>query len=252
MYARMLDLPFAFSSNGDGFEELDLITGEERTIGMDEFPTPDELFVRYKSEMAITPAEELAIKQPYYSSATLYPPRYYQRVAVNRTVDAIAKGQDRLLLVMATGTGKTYTAFQIVYRLLQSDMKQKILYLADRNNLVDQTISGDFSPLEKVIHKINFNKDDKTTITSHQVYFSLYQQLAGNKNEEDDENADEVVARYSKLFSPDFFDLIIVDECHRGSAKENSRWRAILEYFNSATQIGMTVLKTVSLRHSVL
>lgn len=239
-YAKMLDVKFAYSSNGDGFEELDLITGEERTIGMDEFPTPDELFERYKSEMAITPAEELAIKQPYYSSATLYPPRYYQRVAVNRTVDAIAKGQDRLLLVMATGTGKTYTAFQIVYRLLQSDMKQKILYLADRNNLVDQTISGDFSPLEKVIHKINFNKDDKTTITSHQVYFSLYQQLAGNKNEEDDENADEVVARYSKLFSPDFFDLIIVDECHRGSAKENSRWRAILEYFNSATQIGMT------------
>lgn len=113
------------------------------------FPTPDELFERYKSEMAITPAEELAIKQPYYSSATLYPPRYYQRVAVNRTVDAIAKGQDRLLLVMATGTGKTYTAFQIVYRLLQSDMKQKILYLADRNNLVDQTISGDFHPLKR-------------------------------------------------------------------------------------------------------
>ena len=239
-YAKMLDVKFAYSSNGDGFEELDLITGEERTIGMDEFPTPDELFERYKSEMAITPAEELAIKQPYYSSATLYPPRYYQRVAVNRTVDAIAKGQDRLLLVMATGTGKTYTAFQIVYRLLQSDMKQKILYLADRNNLVDQTISGDFSPLEKVIHKINFNKDDKTTITSHQVYFSLYQQLAGNKNEEDDENADEVVARYSKLFSPDFFDLIIVDECHRGSAKEDSNWRKVLEYFSTATQIGMT------------
>lgn len=239
-YAEMLDVKFAYSSNGDGFEEFDFITGEERALPIDKFPSPDELFARYKSEIALTSAEETIIGQPYYSSATTYPPRYYQRVAVNRTVDAIAKGQDRILLVMATGTGKTYTAFQIVYRLLQTKMKQKILYLADRNNLVDQTISGDFAPLEKVIHKINFNKDDKTTVTSHQVYFSLYQQLAGNKTEEDNENADEVLARYSKLFAPDFFDLIIVDECHRGSAKENSRWRAILEYFSSATQIGMT------------
>ena len=141
---------------------------------------------------------------------------------------------------MATGTGKTYTAFQIVYRLLQTGAKQKILYLADRNNLIDQTIGGDFKPLEKVIHKINFLKDDRTTIASYQVYFSLYQQLAGNKKEDDDESDEEVLARYSKLFDKDFFDLIIVDECHRGSAKENSRWRKILEYFSSATQIGMT------------
>ncbi|MBQ5887005.1 MAG: DEAD/DEAH box helicase family protein, partial [Clostridia bacterium] len=142
----------------------------------------------------------------------------------------IAKGQDRLLLVMATGTGKTYTAFQIVYRLLQSGMKRKILYLADRNILVDQSIQQDFAPLEKVTHKINVGKDDPSTITSHQVYFSLYQQLVGDEGEE----------HFRKLFQPDFFDLIIVDECHRGSAKEESRWRLILEYFKSATQIGMT------------
>jgi len=239
-YAEMLDVKFAYSSNGDAFQEFDYITGQERTLTMDEFPSPEELIARFKAEAKISASEEHIIDQAYYSSQTTYPPRYYQRVAVNRTLDAIAKGQNRILLVMATGTGKTYTAFQIVYRLLQSGMKQKILYLADRNNLVDQSIQQDFAPLEKVIHKINFNKDDKTTITSHQVYFSLYQQLAGNKNEEDEENADEVVARYSKLFAPDFFDLIIVDECHRGSAKENSRWRAILEYFSSATQIGMT------------
>ena len=159
-----------------------------------------------------------------------YPPRYYQRVAVNRTVEQIASGKDRLLLVMATGTGKTYTAFQIVYRLLQSGMKRKILYLADRNILVDQSIQQDFAPLEKVIHKINVAKDDPSTITSHQVYFSLYQQLVGDDDAE----------HFSELFRPDFFDLIIVDECHRGSAKEESRWRKILEYFSSATQIGMT------------
>ena len=177
--------------------------------------------------------------KPYYTSQNTYPPRYYQQVAVNRTMDAIAKDQNRILLVMATGTGKTYTAFQIVYRLLQSGIKQKILYLADRNNLVDQTISGDFKPLEKVIHKINFAKDDRTTITSHQVYFSLYQQLVGNKPTEE-ETDEETLAHYKQLFDKDFFDLIIVDECHRGSAKEESRWRKVLEYFSSATQIGMT------------
>ena len=145
-------------------------------------------------------------------------------------MDAIAQGRDRLLLVMATGTGKTYTAFQIVYRLLQSGLKQKILYLADRNILVDQSIQQDFAPLEKVIHKISVAKDDKSTITSHQVYFSLYQQLVGDDDQE----------HFSALFAPDFFDLIIVDECHRGSAKEESRWRRILEYFSSAAQLGMT------------
>lgn len=242
-YAKMLDVPFAYSSNGDGFEEFDFITGVERELSLENFPTPDELISRYKSEInggeGLNETEEKLIAQPYYTSQNTYSPRYYQRIAVNRTLEAIAKGQNRLLLVMATGTGKTYTAFQIVHRLLHSGLKQKILYLADRNNLVDQTINGDFKPLEKVIHKINFAKDDRTTITSHQVYFSLYQQLVGNRSSEE-ESDEEILAHYSQLFDKDFFDLIIVDECHRGSAKEESRWRKILEYFSSATQIGMT------------
>lgn len=229
-YAQMLDIPFAYSSNGDGFMEHDFLTGQEREIGLDEFPSEQELATRYKQESGLTPRQEIILEQPYYSSQNTYPPRYYQRIAINRTVDAIARGQQRILLVMATGTGKTYTAFQIVYRLLQSGMKRKILYLADRNILVDQSIQQDFAPLEKVIHKINVAKDDKSTITSHEVYFSLYQQLVGEDDEE----------HFSELFTPDFFDLIIVDECHRGSAKEESRWRRILEYFQSATQIGMT------------
>lgn len=229
-YAQMLDLPFAYSSNGDGFAEHDFLTGMERQFGIDEFPSAEELIARYKAESGMTAEQEAAQQQPYYSSQNTYPPRYYQRIAINRTIDAIAKGQERLLLVMATGTGKTYTAFQIVYRLLQSGMKRKILYLADRNILVDQSIQQDFAPLEKVTHKINVGKDDPSTITSHQVFFSLYQQLVGDEGEE----------HFRKLFQPDFFDLIIVDECHRGSAKEESRWRLILEYFKSATQIGMT------------
>ncbi len=229
-YARMLDLPFAYSSNGNGFAEHDFLTGKERQFGLDEFPSEAELIARFKRESGLTPAQEVVIDQPYYSSQNTYPPRYYQRIAINRTVDAIARGQNRLLLVMATGTGKTYTAFQIVYRMLKSGLKRKILYLADRNILVDQSIQQDFAPLEKVIHKINVAKDDKSTITSHEVYFSLYQQLVGDDDKE----------HFSELFTPDFFDLIIVDECHRGSAKEESRWRRILEYFSSATQIGMT------------
>ena len=229
-YAKMLDLPFAFSSNGDGFAEHDFLTGKEREFGLDEFPTEAELIARYKKESGLTNAQEIAIDQPYYTSQNTYPPRYYQRIAINRTIDAIARGQQRLLLVMATGTGKTYTAFQIVYRLLKSGMKRKVLYLADRNILVDQSILQDFAPLEKTIHKINVAKDDPSTITSHEVYFSLYQQLVGDDDKE----------HFSELFQPDFFDLIIVDECHRGSAKEESRWRRILEYFQSATQIGMT------------
>ena len=233
-YAEMLDVPFAYCSNGDGFFEHDFLTGKERELSMDEFPTEEELINRYKAESnhgeGLSSQEEKIIDQPYFSSMNSYPPRYYQRVAVNRTVEQIASGKDRLLLVMATGTGKTYTAFQIAYRLLQSGMKRKILYLADRNILVDQSIQQDFAPLEKVIHKINVAKDDPSTIASHQVYFSLYQQLVG----------DDEVEHFSELFRPDFFDLIIVDECHRGSAKEESRWRKILEYFSSATQIGMT------------
>ena len=229
-YAKMLDLPFAYSSNGDGFAEHDFLTGKERQLKMDEFPTEEELIARFKEESGITQTQEKVIGQLYYSSQNTYPPRYYQRIAINRTVNAIARGQNRLLLVMATGTGKTYTAFQIVYRMLQSGLRRKILYLADRNILVDQSIQQDFAPLEKVIHKINVSKDDKSTITSHEIYFSLYQQLVGDDDKE----------HFSELFTPDFFDLIIVDECHRGSAKEESRWRRVLEYFSSATQIGMT------------
>ena len=242
-YAQMLDVPFAYSSNGDGFMEHDFITGQEREIELDKFPSSDELVKRWEcganAGAGLSENEKKIIAQPYYSSQNTYDPRYYQRNAINRTVEAIAKGQERLLLVMATGTGKTYTAFQIVYRLLKAGLKNKVLYLADRNILVDQSIQQDFAPLEKTIHKVNFAKDDPTTITSHEVYFSLYQQLAGN--EEDDEGiGDETVSKFEKLFNKEFFDLIIVDECHRGSAKKDSNWRRILDYFSSATQIGMT------------
>lgn len=242
-YASMLDIPFAYSSNGDGFFEHDFLTGKERELGLDEFPTEEELYCRYKNGAnngeGLSENQEKMIQQPYYSSQKTYPPRYYQRIAINRIVDAISRGKDRLLLVMATGTGKTYTAFQIVYRLLKSGMKSKILYLADRNNLVDQSIQQDFAPLEKVIHKVNFSKDDPSTITSYQVYFSLYQQLAGG-NDDQEEDINNTILKLKQLFRPDFFDLIIVDECHRGSAKKESNWRKILEYFASATQIGMT------------
>lgn len=237
-YAKMMDIPFAYSSNGDGFMEHDFITGLEKEISLDNFPIPDELYTRYKQGRNLTDNEEAIINQPYYTSADTYPPRYYQRNAINRTVERIAAGQQRLLLVMATGTGKTYTAFQIIYRLLKSGLKKKILYLADRNILVDQSIQQDFSPLEKTIHKVNFSKDDRTTITSHEIYFSLYQQLSGEKK--NDEEAEGTIEKFEALFDKDFFDLVIVDECHRGSAKENSNWRKILEYFSSATQIGMT------------
>ena len=245
-YAKMLDVPFAYSSNGDAFYEHDFLTGQERQIELDEFPTYDELVLRYRQEAnsgnGITDSQMAIINQPYYTSQTTYAPRYYQRIAINRTVEAIARGQDRILLVMATGTGKTYTAFQIVYRLLKAGIKRKVLYLADRNNLVDQSIQQDFAPLEKTIHKINFAKDDPTTITSHEVYFSLYQQLTGNDDTDNDDalSEDETLSKLSALFQPNFFDLVIVDECHRGSAKKDSNWRKILEYFSSATQIGMT------------
>ncbi|MBP5621632.1 MAG: DEAD/DEAH box helicase family protein, partial [Thermoguttaceae bacterium] len=231
-YAIALDASFAYSSNGDSFVEHDFLTGQEREIPLDAFPSEEELVARFKKEKALSPEEERVIAQPYYGGMKENDkePRYYQRVAINRTVDAIARGQDRVLLVMATGTGKTYAAFQIVWRLLESGLKRKVLYLADRNILVDQSIQQDFSPLEKKIHKINVSKDDKTILQSYEVYFALYQQLVGDDDQE----------HYSELFAPDYFDLIVVDECHRGSAKEESRWRRILEYFSSASQIGMT------------
>ena len=243
-YAKMLDLPFAYSSNGDAFIEHDMILGTEHEISMEKFPSPDDLYLRFKRETngckGFSDEEERILNQPFYTSLNAHSPRYYQRIAVNKTLYAIARGQQRLLLVMATGTGKTYTAFQIVYRLLKSGMKHKILYLADRNILVDQSIQQDFAPLEKTIHKVNFSKDDPSTISSYEVYFSLYQQLAGNTDNDDEDSNEDTIEKFKTLFKPDFFDLIIVDECHRGSAKKDSNWRRILEYFESATQIGMT------------
>ncbi len=233
-YASMMDVPFAYSSNGMGFAEYDFLTGKERQFTMEEFPTLEELYERYKKEVnggeGLSQTEEKIEEQPYCTGQEIYPPRYYQRMAVNRTLKAIANGQERLLLVMATGTGKTYTAFQIVYRLLQCGMKKKILYLADRNVLVDQSIQQDFQPLEKVTYKVNVASANSTTITAYQVYFALYQQLIGQDGAE----------HYKQLFRPDFFDMVIVDECHRGSARADSTWRDILTYFSSATHLGMT------------
>lgn len=233
-YAQMMDLPFAYSSNGDAFYEHDFLTGQEQQIDLDKFPTQSELVARYYAELnggqGITEVQKKIVSQPYYSSQSTYPPRYYQRNAVNRTVEAIAKGQERLLLVMATGTGKTYTAFQIVYRLLKAGLKSRILYLADRNILVDQSILQDFAPLEKTIYKVDFSdKECLNNIGSHEVNFALYHQMVGQNDEE-----------HFRQIPAGYFDLIIVDECHRGSAKEDSNWRKVLEYFSSATQIGMT------------
>ena len=233
-YARMMDIPFAFSSNGFGFQEFDFLTGRERTFPMDEFPTKDELYARYLSEShdgAGLSAEELkVINQPYCTGQDIFPPRYYQRNAVNRTVNAVARGEKRILLVMATGTGKTYTAFQIVYRLLKAGLVKKVLYLADRNVLVDQSIEQDFKPLTNTIHKVSYQQDRENPDTAHEVYFSLYQQLIGKEGAQN----------YKELFKPEFFDMVIVDECHRGSAKDDSNWREILQYFGDAIQIGMT------------
>ena len=232
-YAQMLDAPFAYSSNGEGFEEYDFLTGQERTLTLNQFPTLEELLERRKAEAnggkGLTEAEETVQANPNYSDANTFQPRYYQQVAINRTLDAIAKGQKRILLAMATGTGKTYTAFQIVYQLLKLRMKSRILYIADRNILVDQTMSQDFHPLEKEFTKIDMSKFDLNKMRSYRLCFSLYQQLVSDEGEE----------KFRK-FPQDFFDLIIVDECHRGSAKANSQWRKVLDYFSGATQIGMT------------
>ena len=233
-YAQMMDVPFAFSSNGLGYEEYDFLTGKERSFSMEEFPTKEELYARYLKESnngaGLSENELKVINQPFCTGQDIYPPRYYQRNAVNRTVDAVARGEKRMLLVMATGTGKTYTAFQIVYRLLKAGLIKKVLYLADRNVLVDQSIEQDFKPLANNIHKVNYQKDKGTKPTAHQIYFSLYQQLIGENGKQN----------YKELFKPEFFDMVIVDECHRGSAKDDSSWREILEYFNDAIQLGMT------------
>jgi len=223
-YAYDLDIPFAYSSNGDAFFEHDMITGEERELKLEEFPTPKQLWNRYLKEKDITPEEEKIITEPYQYIDINKTPRYYQRIAINKTVEAIAKGQKRLLLVMATGTGKTFTAFQIIHRLHKSGKMKKVLYLADRNVLIDQTMQNDFKPFQKVMTKIEHRNMD----SSYEIYMSLYHQLRSSEEE------------IYKQFKPDFFDLIIVDECHRSSAKDDSNWHEILTYFSSATQIGMT------------
>lgn len=267
-YGIMMNVPFVYTSNGSSFFEHDFTTGIEKEFPLSGFPTAEELYNRWKNVDAKKIVEvenrtqysidgntktyevpllydEKLLNTPFYSGADCYPPRYYQRNVVNRTLEAIANHQNRILIAMATGTGKTYTAFQLVWRLLESGAKKKVLYLADRNNLVDQSIQQDFKPLEKVIHKINFQKEDKSKLNAYQVYFALYQQLDSSKHKSEDaeETEEEIeleVSKYKEFFNPDFFDLIIVDECHRGSAKADSRWRKILDYFNSATQIGMT------------
>ena len=233
-YAQMMDVPFAFSSNGMGYQEYDFLTGKERYFSMDQFPTKEDLYARFISESnggsGLSDNQMKVIDQPFCTGQDIFPPRYYQRNAVNRTVNSVAQGKMRLLLVMATGTGKTYTAFQIVYRLLKAGLVKKVLYLADRNVLVDQSIQQDFKPLDKTIHKVSYQKDKGPGNTAYEVYFALYQQLIGQGGKQ----------QYKELFKPEFFDMVIVDECHRGSAKDDSNWREILDYFDGAIQLGMT------------
>lgn len=235
-YAQMMDVPFAFSSNGQGFQEYDFLTGIERSFPMDEFPSKEELYARFMAECnegkGLSEEELEVINQPFCTGQDIFPPRYYQRNAINRTVNAVAQGKRRILLVMATGTGKTYTAFQIVYRLIKSGLVKKVLYLADRNVLVDQSIQQDFKPLSSTIHKVDYQRDIETQVghLAYEVYFSLYQQLIGKEGKQN----------YKELFKPEFFDMVVVDECHRGSAKDDSNWREILEYFDGSIQLGMT------------
>lgn len=224
-YAKALDIYYVYSSNGDGFIEQNLIKGGVRELRLEEFPSPEDLYQRYLIDKNINEAEEKVMLEPYYYVPHYKTPRYYQRVAINRTVDVVAKGQNRVLLVSATGTGKTFMTFQIIYRLWKSGLKKKILYLADRNVLVNQTISGDFKPFGGKMTKVQ----NKNLDSSYEIYLALYQQLSGDDGEE----------TYLQ-FQPNFFDLIVIDECHRGSAKEDSAWRKILDYFSSATHIGCT------------
>lgn len=231
-YAQILDVKFAYSSNGDAFIEHDFLTGKETEIPLDAFPTKEELIERLRANSNLTEEQQHIVDQPYYFDQDSKEPRYYQRIAINRTVEAVAKGQDRILLVMATGTGKTFTAFQIIHRLTKSGAKKKVLYLADRNILIDQTMVQDFRPFKKVMTKIK----NRVMDSSYEIYMALYQQLVDY-----DENGEDPF----KEFAPSFFDLILVDECHRGSARDDSAWRKILEYFKSATQIGMTATPKV-------
>jgi type I restriction enzyme R subunit len=229
-YAETLSVPFVFSSNGDGFLFHDA-TGHadkmEQELALNEFPSPAELWQRYCQWKGIeTEQARNTVEMSYYDDGTNRAPRYYQANAINKTIEAIAKGQQRILLVMATGTGKTYTAFQIIWRLWKSGTKKRILFLADRNILVDQTKNNDFKPFGAAMTKISKRQIDK----SYEIYLSLYQAVTGSEEEQN----------IYKQFTPDFFDLIVIDECHRGSAAEDSAWREILEYFSSATHVGLT------------
>ena len=229
-YAETLDVPFVFSSNGDAFlmhDRTGLADKVEQELSLDSFPSPEELWARYcKWKGVDTPEAKNTVEMPYYDDGTGRAPRYYQVNAVNRTIEAVANSANRILLVMATGTGKTYTAFQIIWRLWKSGTKKRILFLADRNILVDQTKNNDFKPFGAAMTKISKRQIDK----SYEIYLSLYQAVTGNDEEKN----------IYKQFSPDFFDLIVIDECHRGSASEDSAWREILDYFSSATHIGLT------------
>ncbi len=225
-YAEILDIPFAYSSNGDGFLEHDFFTGKERKLSLEELPSPAELYERYKKAKGINQEIEKVISTPYYSDNSGKTPRYYQEIAINRTVEAVAKGQKRIMTVMATGTGKTLVAGQIIWRLWKSRRAKRILFLADRNILVDQTMVNDFKHFGDKMIKIQRGKISK----AHEIYLGLYQSLTGNDEER---NA-------YKEFSSDFFDLIIIDECHRGSASADSAWREVLAYFDNAVHIGLT------------
>lgn len=228
-YAEILDIPFAYSSNGDAFLEHDrtITSGTvTREIPLGQFPTPAELWARYRVAKGYTTEQEAVATQEYYDDGSQKTPRYYQHIAINRTVDAIARGENRILLVMATGTGKTYTAFQIIWRLWKSGAKKRILFLVDRNILADQTKTNDFKPFGQAMTKITNRTVDK----AFEIYLCLYQAVTGTEEEQN----------IYKQFSPDFFDLVIVDECHRGSAADDAAWRKVLEYFSSATQIGLT------------
>ncbi len=227
--AEMLDIPFVYSSNGDAFLEHDrtVTSGAvTREIPLDQFPSPEELWTRYCQAKGLTGSPALVATQDYFDDGSGKTPRYYQLIAINRTVEAIARGLDRILLVMATGTGKTYTAFQIIWRLWRSGAKKRILFLVDRNILADQTKTNDFKPFGQALTKITHRRVDK----AFEIYLCLYQAVTGTEEEQN----------IYRQFSPDFFDLVFVDECHRGSAADDAAWRKVLEYFSAATQIGMT------------
>jgi type I restriction enzyme R subunit len=230
VYAEMLDAPFAISSNGDGFllhDRTGITQPVERELSLDEFPSLAELWSVHQQWKGLSqPAAVKLIEQPFHTDASGREPRYYQRVAINRAIEAVAKGQQRVLLVMATGTGKTYTAFQIIWRLWKAKAKKRILFLADRNILVDQTMQQDFAPFGEVMHKIG-NREAKK---HYEIYLALYQAVTGK----------EEWKQIYRQYPADFFDLVVIDECHRGSAADDSAWRDVLDYFEGATHLGLT------------